>query len=176
METTGSLTVGEETLPVTGWSWMDHEFSSSFLEEGQQGWDWMAIQLDNDRELMIYQIRRSDGSSDVFSSGTLVDQEGRAQPIGHDEFQLVPLATWLSPQSGARYPVRWKVRLPARQIELEVRAAFPQQEMNTVVSIGTSYWEGSVTVTGSWQGAEVRGLGYLEMTGYQGRGLGGVYQ
>jgi predicted secreted hydrolase len=135
----------------------------------------MAIQLDSGRELMIYQIRRNDGTTDVFSSGTIVDEEGRAEPIGHNEFQLVPTARWRSPHSGARYPVKWTVRLPERQIELQVEAAFADQEMNTMASIGTPYWEGSVTVAGVWKGAEVGGRGYLEMTGYLGRGLGGVY-
>jgi predicted secreted hydrolase len=174
MHTSGSVTIDGETLPVTGWSWMDHEFSSSFLEEGQQGWDWMAIQLEDGRELMVYQIRRNDGKADVFSSGTIVDSDGQAEPIGRHEFQLIPAARWRSPHSGARYPVRWTVRLPERQIELDVEAAFPDQEMNTMASIGTPYWEGSVTVAGAWQRAEVRGRGYLEMTGYQGRGLGKV--
>jgi predicted secreted hydrolase len=175
MKTIGSVTVHGQRLPVTGWSWMDHEFSSSFLEKGQQGWDWMSIQLDDGQELMIYQIRRADNTTDAFSSGTIIDREGRPESITHDQFQFTPAAYWRSPRTGARYPVRWRVVLPERQIDLNVTAAFPHQEMNTMKSIGTPYWEGSVTVSGSWQGARARGLGYLEMTGYQGRGLGGVY-
>ena len=62
-----------------------------------------------------------------------------------------------------------------KQTLLRVQAAFPDQEMNTLATIGTPYWEGSVIVTGTWEGEEVRGQGYLEMTGYRGRGLGGVY-
>jgi predicted secreted hydrolase len=175
MKTSGSLTLEGETIPVTGLSWMDHEFSSSFLEKGQQGWDWMAIQLDNNQELMIYQIRRNDGTSDIQSSGTVIDEGGRPEPLHHDQFQLIPKDRWRSPASGARYPVLWTVRLPEKDTLLRVQAAFPEQEMNTLATIGTPYWEGSVVVTGTWEGAQVRGRGYLEMTGYRGRGLGGVY-
>lgn len=175
METSGSLTVDGRVFPVTGSSWMDHEFSSSFLEEGQQGWDWMALQLENGRELMIYQIRRSDGTPDVHSSGTIVAPDGRADPLRHDEFRLIPGSRWRSPNTRARYPIEWTVRVPQRGIELQVRAAFPNQEMNTLATIGTPYWEGSVTATGTWNGREVQGRGYLEMTGYRGRGLGGIY-
>ena len=176
LETSGSLTIEEETMPVTGLSWMDHEFSSSFLEQGQQGWDWMAIQLDNNQEMMIYQIRRNDGTPDIHSSGTVIDERGRADPLRNDQFQLIPEDRWHSPDSGARYPVLWTVRLPEKQTLLRVQAAFPEQEMNTLATIGTPYWEGSVIVTGTWEGEEVRGRGYLEMTGYRGRGLGGVYE
>ena len=175
LETSGSLTVDGQTVPVTGLSWMDHEFSSSFLEQGQQGWDWMAIQLDNHQELMIYQIRRNDGTADVHSSGTMIDEQGRAEPLKGHQFQLIAKDRWRSPASGARYPVLWTVSLPEKQTLLRVEAAFPEQEMNTLATIGTPYWEGSVIVTGTWEGKEVRGRGYLEMTGYRGRGLGGVY-
>ena len=47
---------------------MDHEFSTSALSEGQVGWDWFALQLDDNTEIMLFQIRRDDGSIDSFSS------------------------------------------------------------------------------------------------------------
>ena len=34
-------------VDVSGESWMDHEFGTSFLEAEQQGWDWLSIQLDD---------------------------------------------------------------------------------------------------------------------------------
>ena len=42
---------------------MDHEFGTSFLEPEQIGWDWFSLQLDDGRDLMIFQLRRADGSS-----------------------------------------------------------------------------------------------------------------
>ena len=68
-----------ERFEVTGESWMDHEFGTSFLEPEQQGWDWLSIQLEDGRELMLYQLRRGDGSRDPRSSGTLVDSSGRTR-------------------------------------------------------------------------------------------------
>ena len=161
-------------VPVTGWSWMDREFSSSFLETGQQGWDWMSIQLDGDRELMIYQIRRADGAADVYSSGTIIDAEGRTERLRADQFQLIPGRRWRSPRSAAEYPVEWTVRVPGKRVDLRVRAALSQQEMNTMTSIGIPYWEGAILVEGTWSGTPTTGHGYLEMTGYRGRGLGGI--
>ncbi|NLX96449.1 MAG: carotenoid 1,2-hydratase [Rhodopirellula sp.] len=176
MQTTGLLTVGGREFPVHGTSWMDHEFSTSFLEEGQQGWDWFAVQLDDGRELMIYQIRRADGTPDPHSSGTLVAADGAAVHLGIDQFSLVPGRRWRSGETTATYPIQWTVRVPGQRLEFDVRAAFSDQEMNTIGSTGLAYWEGAVVIEGRSEGKPVRGRGYLEMTGYAGKSLGRVLQ
>ncbi len=174
LETTGQIQLGGETFDVEGASWMDHEFSSSFLERGQLGWDWFSIQLDDGTELMIYQIRRDDGSRDTASSGTFVDTEGACQTFGADDFTLTPGRTWTSPESGGRYPVMWQFAMPGRDVELTIEAVYPEQEMDTRISTGILYWEGCIDVTGRIAGREATGHGYLEMTGYVGDGLGGM--
>src|SRR5690606_19730797 len=168
------IQLGGETFDVEGASWMDHEFSSSFLERGQLGWDWFSIQLDDGTELMIYQIRRDDGSRDTASSGTFVDTEGACQTFGADDFTLTPGRTWTSPESGGRYPVMWQFAMPGRDVELTIEAVYPEQEMDTRISTGILYWEGCIDVTGRIAGREATGHGYLELTGYVGDGLGGM--
>ena len=42
------------------------------------------------------------------------------------------------------------------------------QELRTERSTGVTYWEGAIDVRGTRDGREVRGRGYLEMTGYSG--------
>jgi predicted secreted hydrolase len=165
MKTRGSVTVAGKTFSVTGQSWMDHEFSSSFLEEGQQGWDWFALQLDDGRELMLYQIRRNDGTIDAHSSCTLVRADGSCESLARSDFEIVPGQRWRSEASNAEYPIEWTVRIPGRQLDLNIRAAFAAQEMNTVASTGFPYWEGSIRITGMSAGRPVQGRGYLEMTG-----------
>ena len=63
MPTKGTITIDGERFEVTGETWMDHEFSTSFLEPEQRGWDWFSIQLSDNRELMLYRMRRADGSA-----------------------------------------------------------------------------------------------------------------
>ncbi len=176
METTGVLTVGGRDLEVAGTSWLDHEFSTSFLEEGQQGWDWFAVQLDDGRELMIYQIRRADGTVDPHSSAALVAADASAVHLSRDEFSLVPGNRWRSETTGAAYPVQWRISIPGHDMNLNVRAAFSKQEMNTTGSTGLTYWEGAVVIDGRSGGEPVRGRGYLEMTGYAGKSLGRVFR
>ncbi len=169
MPTRGTITLGGRAFAVTGLSWMDHEFGTSFLEREQVGWDWFSIQLDDGRDLMIFQLRRADGSIDPRSSGTLVEPDGKAIPITvADGFRLTPGRTWTSAASGARYPVAWTIDIPARRLTLAVTAAVNDQELRAANGSGVTYWEGAIDVTG--QG--IRGRGYLEMTGYAGAPMG----
>jgi predicted secreted hydrolase len=175
MPTRGALIVNGARLEVEGLSWMDHEFGTSYLEAGQLGWDWFSLQLADGSELMLYRFRRVDGSRDPLSSGTVVAANGHSTSLKSDEFELTPLKTWRS-TSGARYPIEWRVQIPARGVDLTVRAALENQEMRTEGSTGVSYWEGAVVASGTAQGRAVQGRGYLEMTGYAGVAMGAVMQ
>jgi predicted secreted hydrolase len=155
---------------------MDHEFGTSFLEREQQGWDWFSIQLDDGTDLMLFQLRRTDGSHDQHSSGTLLDALGAAAPIQVGDFTLEPGASWRSPASGASYPIKWRLSIPKQGLDLTVRAAIENQELRTDESTGVTYWEGSIEVEGTHQGRAVRGRGYLEMTGYAGTAMGLVLE
>ncbi len=173
MPTRGTVTVAGRTTEVTGQSWMDHEFGTSFLEPEQAGWDWFSIQLDDGRDLMIFQLRRTDGSIDPRSAGTLVEPDGSTTPVTLDTgFRLEPGRTWTSGTSGARYPIAWTVRLPRSDIMLSVVAAVVDQELHAKGSSGVAYWEGAIDVAGSVRGRSVKGRGYLEMTGYSGTPMG----
>jgi predicted secreted hydrolase len=175
MPTSGTLTIDGRAVAVTGLSWMDHEFGTSFLEPEQIGWDWFSIQLEDGRSLMIYRFRRADGAPDPRSSGTLIQADGATVPItSRTGFQLEPRRTWTSTESGAQYPVVWQVGVPSLNIDLEVSAAVDAQELRTAESAGVTYWEGAVTVTGEIAGSAVKGRGYLEMTGYAGAALSNV--
>jgi predicted secreted hydrolase len=160
LATRGTLTVGGEQYRVTGLSWLDREWSTSALSGDQAGWDWFALQLDDGRDLMFYRLRRKDGSADPFSAGTLTAANGSSRRLGAGEVQLSASAWWKSPNSGTRYPARWRLRIPGEGIDLEVVPRLADQEF-----LGSfKYWEGAVAITG--KGSSPGGTGYLEMTGY----------
>ncbi len=168
MPTRGTIRAGNKIAAVQGFSWMDHEFGTSFLEPYQVGWDWLSIQLNDGRDLMLFQLRRKDGSRDAHSSGTIVDAAGNSSILAAADFNMEPGRIWLSPSSGGKYPVEWTVRIPGRQIVLSVRAALDNQELQTPQSTGVVYWEGAISAEGEASGSPVHGLGYLELTGYAG--------
>jgi predicted secreted hydrolase len=163
-----------EPIPVRGQVWFDHEFGSNQMAPDQTGWDWFGLRLDDGRKLMLYLIRRSDGTVEPASGGTLVEADGRTRPLGSGDFLVRVLDRWLSPRSGGRYPSRWRITLAGEGLELEVRPALTDQELSTDHSTGVTYWEGVVEARGSRRGAPVRGEGYAELTGYAGR-LGGLF-
>jgi predicted secreted hydrolase len=146
---------------VTGSAWMDHEWFSNQLAEGLRGWDWFSIQLDDGTELMLFQLRRLDGTIDPYSSGTYIARDGRSTHLARAAFELHPSKWWTSPKTGAKYPIRWRIAVPALRIELECAAAIPDQELAGEDEASPTYWEGAVVYTGTRGG-----VGYLEMTGY----------
>jgi predicted secreted hydrolase len=153
----GIIRIRNRKLSVTGNSWFDREWSSSALAVDQQGWDWFSLQLDDNREIMFYQLRDKQGHAQKFSDGVLVDSKGHTQKLNLDNTQLKPLSTWTNAQ-GVSYPVSWSITIPQHNIDLRVDAAFNDQEMRHSVH----YWEGAVIVSGSHAGK-----GYLELSGYE---------
>jgi predicted secreted hydrolase len=158
----GKIAIACQAFAVKGEAWLDREWSTSVLAEGQQGWDWFSLQLEDGRELMLFQLRRRDGSRDPFSAGTLVAVDGSSQSLAAGDFELEPRETWKSPRSGAVYPIRWRLALPRHGLELETKALLEDQELD----VSFSYWEGAVDAEGRQGEKPLRGRGYLEMVGY----------
>ncbi len=166
LTTTGSLRIGADTFPVTGTSWMDHEFGSADLSPDVVGWDWFSLQLDDATELMLYRLRRADGTSEPASSGTVIDADGTTRHLTLGDFSVRSAGTWTSPASKATYPQQWHVDVPSLHLSLDVVPVMADQELRTARSTQVTYWEGAVTVTGSRNDRPVRGRGYVELTGY----------
>ena len=159
--TTGTLHLGGRSYQVAGSSWLDREWSTGALRPELVGWDWFALQLADGRELMLYRLRRRDGSIDPASSGVVVDVEGGTRSLAADDVQLRVLSTWTSPRGDAVYPIRWRLRVdPGLEIEIEpyIRA----QELD----LAFRYWEGAVRVRGVNGDEGLAGHGYVELTGY----------
>ena len=166
----GNLEIGDKRYNVEGSSWMDHEFSTSALTQDQVGWDWFSVQLDNQWDLMVFQIRRADGSIDPFSSGSLIGPDGSVSQFDANAFSILVENTWQSPHSGAVYPSAWQLLAPQAGIQLSIRPYLADQEL----TLRYAYWEGAVKVNGLFGENPVQGHGYVELTGYAGP-MGGEF-
>ncbi len=162
MPTQGTVRLGGETLEVSGEAWMDREWSTSALGAAVEGWDWFAVQLDDGRELMVYVLRRRDGTIDPFSAGTLVAADGSARRLEAGDVRIETLGHWTSQRSGVRYPARWRLSVPSKELRLEIEPRLADQELR----LETRYWEGAVRVMGSSGGRAIGGQGYVELVGY----------
>lgn len=156
MEARGRMRLDDEVIAVKGLGWMDREWSTSVLDAGQIGWDWFALHLDDGRDLMVYQIRRDDGSIDGASGGVVVTEDGASEAITGTDFSLEPLTFWQD-ETGTSWPVSWRLTVPSIGIRGRIAARHPDQ----LNRLALRYWEGRVCLDGP-----VPGCGYLEMTGY----------
>ncbi len=166
MKTTGQIFVKGKAYNVIGSSWMDHEYSSSQLNDELVGWDWFSLKLDDKTELMLYLLRRKTGGVDSFSSGTFIAADGSSRHIKQEEFIVRPLSYWTSKKSGIVYPASWELKLPNFGIKLTLSPDLKEQELYDLRSISASYWEGSVSVEGTIRGDSIKGKGYVELVGY----------
>ena len=167
LATSGVIELANQKFEVRGASWMDHEFFTHQLESSQTGWDWLSLQLEDHTELMVFRIRRKDGSIDPYSAGTYVDAEGKSTHLRSSDFKLQPAEeNWTSPLSGAKYPVHWNIAIPKLGLELEARTLLDSQELAGKSQFSPTYWEGAIVLTGRRNSQPLTGAGYLEMTGY----------
>lgn len=150
----GTLTLPGGPVEVTGSAWLDREWSSQPLSQGQTGWDWFSLNFRSGAKLMGFRLRE-DGETG-FTAGTWIRPDGTTTTVKDGALQATPLDT--SQVAGRAVPTRWRLRLPAQDLDVEVRALNPKAWMDTTVP----YWEGPVEVSGSHAGR-----GYLEMTGYE---------
>jgi predicted secreted hydrolase len=161
----GVLRMGEQQFAVSGLSWFDHEWATNQLAANQVGWNWFGLQLDDGSDLMLIHFRTKDGERDPHSAGTFVDPNGVATPLSEADFTLDRVDTWSSSETSGRYPVAWRITIPRLHIRLDLRAALKDQELRLKP---IAYWEGSVRAQGTAGDRNVKGSGYLEMTGYAG--------
>jgi len=159
LNTQGEIELGGGRFQVSGTAWMDHEFFTHQLEPDQVGWDWMSIQLQDNTELMLFHIRRKDGSIDPHSAGTFVDARGETTHLRRDEFTLEPEgSTWASPATRAVYPVRWRISVPKFAIALECSTLLPSQELASSAGFVPTYWEGAIVLAGLKGGSPIAGV------------------
>lgn len=149
---TGTLTLPNGAVSVTGQAWLDREWSSQLLDAEQSGWDWISLHFDSGAKLMGFTLHDTAGD---FTSATWIAPDGTPTPYGDGALTLTPLAT--HDAAGHDVPVTWRVELPAQGVDFTIEAVNPDAWMATSVP----YWEGPVRISGSESGR-----GYLEMTGY----------
>jgi predicted secreted hydrolase len=164
---TGTLRRGDREVAVTGQAWLDREIFTSTLGAAQTGWDWVSLQLDDGRNLMLYRLRTAAGRVD-FALGSLIDPDGAVTALPAGAWSLEPLADWTSGATAATYPIDWRLRVPGAAIDVELRAVLADQE-NVSIRTGVHYWEGGVRAIvppGAAGAGTLVGRGFVELTGY----------
>lgn len=158
----GTLADHGQQVPVTGSAWMDHQWGN--FVSGGGGWDWFALQLNDQSEVMLFFLRDANGHPSL-PYGSYVGPDGTASILPSSDFKEQATGSWQSPESGIRYPSGWTVT--AGDLSLSLTPTVKDQELRTTQTTGITYWEGDVTISGSKAGKPIDGLGYVELVGYK---------
>jgi predicted secreted hydrolase len=166
MKVSGTVQDHGQTVPVTGLAWMDHQWGN-FLAQGDGGWDWYSLQLQNDTEIMLYFIRAANGTITT-TYGDVIDASGQSHQFSPRSIKTTVLAHWTSPITKATYPSGWRLAIDDAhwQGNVTITPVLKNQQLVTCQSTGNTYWEGAVTIQGQQRNQAIRGQGYMELTGY----------
>jgi predicted secreted hydrolase len=150
---TGSITIDDRPVNVTGKAWMDREWSSQPLASDQTGWDWFSLHLNNGEKLMLFRLRQTGGND--YCSGNWISRDGRTEQLASADITMTPMGS--TEVAGRKIPTAWRIGIPTHGLTIE------SVPLNAKSWMGTSfpYWEGPISFAGSHAG-----VGYLEMTGY----------
>jgi predicted secreted hydrolase len=163
---TGNLEIGNEAFEVKAASaWMDHEIISFEPQSPEVGWQWFAIQLENNTELMLYYIYRGEPIPSSFSKGSFINEKGEVFPLALDDYSIEVTDHWQSPLTGTRYPSGWRITLPTLKKKLFVTPTVPHQEIVSDKTTGMTYWEGRSVVEGTKGEGKIEGSAYVEIVG-----------
>ena len=158
MVASGAITVGGEEIQVTGLAWFDHQWGN--FQPLAIGWDWFAIQLVDGSEIMLTLLRDTEGQL-LHSYGTFVAPDSTVIHLQGEEFRILATDSWTSPNSGAVYPMGWRIHIPDRAIDLALMPTVKESEFDATLTTRNYYWEGEVVISGSHAGE-----GFVELTGY----------
>jgi predicted secreted hydrolase len=156
LKTEGRIKIKNKWINVSGKSWMDHQWADTSYSRNK--WDWFSIQLDNNIEIIccIY----DGGTKIAFADISYADNRQE----NYNKVEIISLEkSWTSLESKATYPLAWKIKIPEKNIDLNLVAKVENQEM---LFGSINYWEGPLSVEGSFDGKKVKGIGFMELVGY----------
>ena len=156
LKTRGHIKIGSRNLKVSGLSWMDHQWAD--MKNIKNSWNWFCMQLDNGADLVCFEYKEA-GKKSVMAD--IMSRNGRQENFRRVSIRPVG-KPWKSPDTKVRYPLKWKIEIPEREISLAVSPQITKQE---IVSGPFNYWEGPIDVRGSFSGKAVSGIGFMELVG-----------
>lgn len=160
VRTSGTLAIGDRTYAIQGTSWVDRQWGE--LPDALTRWTWMDLSMPNGDKIAVWDAI---GEKSEQNWATVLHPDG-----SYDVVEVEPLARdaaqpWTSPETGQKYPTRWKVRIPQLHTELSVKVTgTPAQEVQSGTPEG-GYMEATAAFDGTYNGKKVKGETYVELNG-----------
>jgi predicted secreted hydrolase len=158
MAITGSVKINGRTEAVKGIAWFDHQWGD--FSTLQLSWDWFSLQLDNDSDIMIYQLRDKSNRPVLYTGS--ITQNGNTEMLSSSDFSISNGKKWTSSKTGFSYPIEWQIKIPKKNIDVTTKSMLSDSEFDARLTTYLVYWEGAVKVTGTHTGQ-----GFMELSGYE---------
>ena len=153
----GTIRVGKKWIPVSGKSWMDHQWANTPYAKDR--WTWFSIQLDDGTDVMC--IEYDNGKEKSYVVDVL---DARGKPADYRRATFTAGKTlWKSKTTGVAYPLVWTITVPEKKLTLKTSAIMRDGEM---IFGAINYWEGPIAVAGTMGKKKVKGVGFMELAGY----------
>ena len=155
----GTISIGGESLPVEGTTWMDHEYGYFGTAGAGPNWVLQDMQLDNGVSLSSYAVGVVPKRDVPYpSKATILWPDGNSTFV---ETVTTPRGTPYASTGdpGVEYYLQMDVEIADPPARLSVVSLLEDQEF---VIPHSSIYEGAGSVTGTFAGAAVTGTGWIE--------------
>lgn len=185
MLSNGTVTIGSKTFTVKdGISWYDRQWQQKlpkvpdFVMNGmakvmekknaKEGgfvlpvWGWMDINLENEVKISTW-FAIEDGKENCWA--TIMHPDGSQRTVDVNPVVCQATDHWKSEQSGASYPMTYKIQIPELDTDLVVKCVVDDQELYFPENAIYNHYEGASSVEGIYQNQPVKGYCYTELIG-----------
>jgi predicted secreted hydrolase len=157
LQASGSITLDGEILPVTGVTWMDHEYGAFTAPGGRRvTWVLQDMQLDNGLHISNFSLKEPTLNQKGTSFATVQKPDGTTYITLTG---LTPKRAWKSPVTQRTYFMELLVELPDFNASITVASLIDSQEFP--VMAGPVY-EGVASASGTFEGLPVSGTAWNE--------------
>lgn len=166
LKATGTIVIGQgdvfETIPVSGVTWMDHEWGLFSSHGHSVKWILQDMQLDNG--VCISNFSLQSPVLNETSNGKATVQSGADGTSYYVDTQMTPTQSWKESPQGKEFFTEIKVVIPQYGAEFFVKSSMNAQLFTT----GASVYEGVGTVSGTLKvGSKIEsvtGTAWIEQT------------
>jgi predicted secreted hydrolase len=164
LQASGTIAIGDETFPVTGVTWMDHEYGAFTAAGKSVKWILQDMQLDNGVSISNFTLSSPELGQETSSIATV---QYPGTPSVWVLTKTTPQKPWTSPRTGKTYFMELLVTMERGLIpwwpdaQLTVTSLIDDQEFP---STGGAIYEGVARASGTFNGKQVSGTAWNEQT------------
>lgn len=154
----GEIGRGAAAVPVSGTAWLDRAWGELPMPGGPLVYERLILQLADGTDLSLLRARRRDGRGGATLDGVILPPTGPAEPVTGDRLRMEAVP---SPRAADAIAHPTAFRIAGAGLDLEVAPLVAPRPQGFVLP----GWTGTVAVSGRRDGAEVAGLGTLQVSG-----------